>query len=143
MILFWYVRITVYPFIYQSLYVTICPFVSLPSIYVPFCLSVLIYFVLTLTFYFPPVLDKEMLFFSWYGLKLGDTCSFFCGTFQSNLNKHVNVKPNRSRLKVDILWCGGGDGDLASKNFSISSLGYSLTNLLFMLIDRPGLCFWS
>jgi hypothetical protein len=60
---------------------------------------------------------------------------------KGNLSKRVNVKPNRSRLMGNFLWCGGGDGGLATKNFSISSLGYSLTNLLFMLIDRPGLCF--
>ena len=37
--------------------------------------------------------------------------------FKGKLSKHVNVKPNRSRLKADILWGGGGDSSLATKNF--------------------------
>jgi hypothetical protein len=50
--------------------------------------------------------------------------------FKGNLSKHVIVKPNRSRLMADFLWGGGGDGDLATNNFSISSLDYSPTNPL-------------
>jgi hypothetical protein len=53
----------------------------------------------------------------------------------------INVETNRSRLKADFLWGWGGVGGLARKNFSVSSLDYLLTNLLFMLICRPELCF--
>ena len=81
-------------------------------------LSVLISSVLTFfnVLFFFCVLDKEILGISGHELKMGGW-GFCVEHFKGKLSKHVNVKPNRSRLKADILWSGGGDSSLATKNF--------------------------
>jgi hypothetical protein len=120
--IFIYVRMSVYPFTYPSIYSYLPIHFDPPillSIDLAFCLSMLILSVLTffeVLFFFCLWTKKCWVSHNKWG---GGIRAHFCVEhFKGNLNKHVNVKPNRSRSKADfsVGW-GGDDSGLGNKEF--------------------------